>query len=306
MTPDQRAAAVAARQHGLVTLTDLLRCGFSEKAVRTRLRRGSIVRLHHKVFGISGSPETWERRALAAVLAAGDAAIASHWTAARLWELPIVANDRVDVTVPIERQPRIADVRVHRSGMLVDAWDRAIVKSIPVTTPARSLVDLSASLDDRQLGRAVDDALRRNLVGLTALHGAARRHGRAPGRSPTRMHRVLAARVPDYDPGDSDLETTVWTALGRAGLPLPRRRYELTVAGRAYVLDMAYRRERIAIEVDGFDFHRGREAFDKDRDRQNALVLAGWTILRFTSRSTEDGIVSTVRRALDVCAQGAP
>ena len=68
--------------------------------------------------------------------------------------------------------------------------------------------------------------------------------------------------------------------------------------GEPYYIDMAYPEQMIAIEADGFDFHRGRAVFDSDRARQNDLVNLGWLVLRFTSTFSDERIVAVVRRAL--------
>lgn len=112
------------------------------------------------------------------------------------------------------------------------------------------------------------------------------------------MQGMLARRIPGYDPGDSELETHVWEVIHDADLPAPVRRHPIRVDGRQYVIDLAYPEARIAIEVDGFGVHGGRTAFDHDRERQNALVLDRWRVLRFTSRSTDEQIASEIHHAL--------
>lgn len=198
----------------------------------------------------------------------------------------------------IERQLRMPGVVAHRSGTLLER-DVTVVGNIPVTTVARTLVDLSSRFDDDRLARAFDETLRAGVVSLSAVRETITRlPGIAPGRSPSRIHRILSARIPGYDPGDSELETRVWEVAAAAGLPLPVRRFQLRGPTRSFVIDLAYPAERIAIEVDGFDPHRTRTAFDADRARQNLLSLLDWLILRFTSRSTDTEIVDTITHAL--------
>ncbi len=251
-----------------------------------------------RVYLLRGSPRSSPQAVLSAVLAAGDGAFASHTTAARLWGLPIDSAPEIELTIPLERRVRIDGVVAHRSGTLSER-DVSGLGPIPVTSPARTLVDLSSALSVEQLGRALDDGLRRRILSLTAMHAVSKRFvAISPGRSPKRLAAVLETRTPGYDPGDSELETHVWEVVRDAGLPVPLRRYQVRVGTRTLTLDLAYPEPRIAIEVDGFGPHGTRTAFDVDRIRQNALVLAGWTILRFTSRSTDDEIVATVANAL--------
>ena len=111
-------------------------------------------------------------------------------------------------------------MRTHRSCALLSA-DLSQHLRRPVTSPERTLVDLSATLDGLSLGRVLDDALRRRLIRLDRLRRCVGRLGKSPGRRPAIIHDLLAARLPGYDPGDSDLETRVLRALVAAGLPVP-------------------------------------------------------------------------------------
>ena len=287
-------AEVFARQHGLVTAAQARALGITVDGVRHRVRTGRWVRVHHGVFRLAGSPATPVQTVLAAVLAAGEPAWASHFTSLACWGYPGFAAHPVEVCVPLERRPRIAGARVHRSGTL-GPGDVGEVDGIPVLSAARALVDTSARFDDAALGALVDDGLRRRVLTLGALHAITRRLPTiAPGRSPARLERILRPRTGDFEPGDSQLERRVYEAIVAAGLPAPVRQHRVVVGTRTYFLDLAYPDRRLAIEVDGFDFHRGRAVFDRDRLRQNDLVGAGWTVLRFTSSSTTPEIVAAL------------
>lgn len=119
----------------------------------------------------------------------------------------------------------------------------------------------------------------------------------APGRRLAAVQELLVERLPGYDPGESDLETRVLRLIVRNGLPVPVQQHRVRVAGRTFRVDLAYPDVRLAIELDGWEFHRTRTAFDQDRSRANALVVGGWTVVRFTSRSTEDEILTCIRSA---------
>jgi very-short-patch-repair endonuclease len=286
---------VFARQHGLVTAAQARALGVTVDGVRHRCRSGRWERLGHGVFRLAGSPSTRAQAVLAAVLAAGEPAWASHFTSLVLWAYRGFDAHPLEVCVPLERRPRVTGVRVHRSGTL-EPGDVAAVDGIPVLTAARALVDTSARFDDAALGALVDDGLRRRVLTLGVLHAMLHRLPTiAPGRSPARLERVLRPRTGDFEPGDSQLERRVYAAIVAAGLPTPRRQHRVVVGERTYFLDLAYPDRRLAIEVDGFDFHRGRAVFDRDRLRQNDLVGAGWTVVRFTSTSTDAEIVATLR-----------
>lgn len=295
---DDTLASTFAGQLGLITTEQARRSGLSRDAVRHRVDRGDWDRVLPGVFRLRGTPTTWEQDVLATVLAAGDGAFASHFTALSLWGYEQFDGRPIELTVPLERRPRTHGVVVHRSGT-VDEADVRHVGAVPVLSAARTLVDVSARFDDEVLGRLVDDGLRRRVVSLSGLHAVARRLPTiASGRSPRQMAAVLARRTAGFHPGDSELETRVLRALTDAGLPEPVRQHRVRIGGRTYFIDLAYPAERVAIEVDGFEYHRSRTDFDRDRVRQNDLVGANWIVLRFTSRSPTTEIVGTVRRSL--------
>ena len=255
---------------------------------------------------MGGYVPSWQRSVLAAVLAAGETAAASHLTAAHLWGVHLECPDEIEITTAIERQIRLEGVVAHRTGILPE-HDRTTHLGIPVATMARTIMDLSASLDSERLGRLLDEALRRRLMTLTALHACASRlFAPAPGRRPQVVQALLAARVPGYDPGDSDLETRCWDTLREAGVPVPVRQHPVEIGGNRYWIDLAYPHERIAIELDGFDFHRSRTSFDADRARGNALVLAGWQLLRFTSKTSDEEMVACIAAAREAFVRSGP
>jgi very-short-patch-repair endonuclease len=276
-----------------VTVEQLRQLGAGKKALRHRVHRGTLRPVRKGVYVVSGVRPTSEQAVHAAVLAAGTNTYASHLSAAQLLGLPAPEPERIEITSTLENQVRMPGIWAHRSGLLHE-HDVASVRGVPCTTAPRVVVDLSSRLSVDQLGSLLDEAMRRRLASLTRVTACVTRLGRAPGRSPKRLATVLARRIPGYDPGASDLETYVWQVLIDAGLPAPARQHRVVVGGQPYKIDLAYPNLRIAIEADGFDPHRSRTAFDSDRERQNALIGAGWSVLRFTSRSTPPTIVSAV------------
>jgi len=295
---DDTISTTFAGQLGLITADQARRSGLSRDAVRHRVDRGDWDRVRPGVFRLRGTPTTWEQEVLASVLAAGDAAFASHFTALTLWGYEQFAGRPTELTVPLGRRPRTPEVVVHRSGTIEEA-DVRRVGGVPVLSAARTIVDVSARFDEGVLGQLVDDGLRRRVLSLSGLHAVARRLPTiATGRSPRRVADVLARRTAGFHPGDSELESRVLRTLVDAGFPEPVRQHRVRVNGRTYFVDLAYPAEQVAIEVDGFEYHRSRTDFDRDRSRQNDLVGAGWTVLRFTSRSPTTEIVGAVRRSL--------
>lgn len=292
----EKTAAVARRQYGLVTKRQALDAGLSPAQIKARVRSGEWVLLRPTVYAIAGAPVTWAATVCAAVLGAEPKAWASHQTAAALWGFPGAMTDPIEILTPLGRQARIAGVRRHRSGALFSD-DLSRQSAISVTSPERTLVDLSGFCGAHELGRVLDDGLRRGLVRLERLRRCVGRLEGGPGRRPAVIHDLLAARLPGYDPGDSDLETRVLSLLASRGHPLPVQQYRVRIGGRTFKIDLAYPDLLLAIELDGWDTHRTRSAFDYDRTRANALVLAGWKLVRFTSRSTDAEILACIGTA---------
>jgi hypothetical protein len=168
-----------------------------------------------------------------------------------------------------------------------------------VTSVARTLCDLTAVAAPSAVERAVDDALRRKLVTVRQLTGsAAILEGQGRMRC-TVMRAILAARGTTYNPGGSPPEVRIARLLQSAGLPAPVPQHALRVDGRTRRVDLAYPDLGLVIEYDGWSHHSTRSAFNDDRARANGLELLGLTVLRFTSASTDDDIVRTVRRAIE-------
>ena len=289
--------ALMRRQWGLITRAQALSCGLTPRQIERLLSSGRWQLVRPEIYAVAGTPPTWEQSVLAAVYAGGAEVVASHATAAQLRRLKHVVDTGLEVLSPLGRHKRLDGVVGHRSGALFDA-DKTTYRGIPVTTVGRTLVDLSGRLTDRQLGQAVDDALRRDILNLEDFRQAAGRLGTAPGRSMRRVHRVLALRIPGYDPLDSDFETRVLRVLTAAGLPVPRQQYPITLDGQPIHLDLAYPQARLAIELDSWTWHGSRSAFDDDRWRDACLVKMRWLTLRLTFTIRDADIVDIVRVAL--------
>jgi hypothetical protein len=285
---------IARRQHALVTHDQALAAGLSPSQIRRRNRAGEWRVARPGVYAIDGAPPTWLQSVAAVALSSQPGAWISHVTAAAMWAFPGVGDDAIHVVTGLERRVRLDGVRGHRSGALFTA-DLTVHHRIPVTTPARALVDISASLSYRQLGAAIDDGIRRRVMTLRAMRQCVGRLSEAPGRRLAMLHELLGERLPGYDPGDSDLETRVLRLLVANGFPPPVQQYRVRLGGRIFRIDLAYPAQRLAIELDGWEFHGTRTAFDDDRSRANLLVAQGWTLVRFTSRSSDDEIVGCLR-----------
>lgn len=293
----EHLVALARTQHGLVTRDQILSAGGTEQRLRTLLSSGAWQRARRGIYVIGAAPATWERKVMGACLAAGEGAVASHRSAARLWAL-VSRSGQVQLTVADDRRVRLAGIELHRSALL-PRLDRTRVDGIPTTTVARTVSDLSSSQDETTIGGWVDEALRAGSLELLELQSCVARLA-GPGRtSMATVRAVLAMRLPGYDPGDSNLEVRAMTILHRAGLPTPVQQHRVVRPdGRLAFIDLAYPEPRVGIELDGWAHHGRRGAFDEDRERRNDLTLLGWRIYNFTATTTDGSLASTIRAAL--------
>lgn len=275
-----------------MTTAQLLALGASQGWIRRCLANVQLVRVRRGVYRVAGTPESREQAWLAAVLEVGDDAVLSHATAAAAWTLKWFGTpDRIDVmTARKGTRPRTPGVRSHQTLWLPDA-DRSRLRSLPVTSAARTLVD-AGRLHPWTLGRVVDDALRRKIVRLPDL---VRTFERAPvsGRRPSAsMKDVLAERLPGFDPGGSASELEVLGILRGAGIdPLPVQQFQVIVEGHRYVLDYAWEETKHAIEYQG-DPHFVVSALHDDYARMRRLTRAGWTVWPTTEHTTRDEYIA--------------
>jgi very-short-patch-repair endonuclease len=297
-SPDKRIDRIAKPQHGLVALRQTRTEGVTDGQVRIRRDHQTLVRVQRGVYRTAGAPVTWQQRLLAACLAAGPSAVASHRAAAVLWGLADPPAP-VELTVPYGRGPRPRATVVHRSTDL-RAVDTVRRSGVPATNPIRTVGDLGAVAPDL-VGQAVERGLYARLFTTAALWGLVADLAR-PGRRGLRVLRdVLVAR----SLGDARCESLIepiFADIARAAGVDVAYQHPIVVAGRRYVVDFAIPPVRVFVEVDGLEAHAGREALDHDLARQNALVLAGWHVLRYTSthlrrrRAVRDEIVALVER----------
>jgi hypothetical protein len=289
-------SVIGRNQHGLVTRAQALTV-MSPGSLDRWLRARRLEPVRRGVYRMAGVPESWAQSLLAACLSAGPEARASFRSAAALYEFEGFASGPLEITHFGARPSPIGGVIVHETTVF-DVGHVRRISGIPVTSVARTLCDLTAVVRKWTTERAVDEALRRKLVRLEDLVEVADLlEGRGRLRC-TVMREILDHRRPGYDPGESNPERRIADLLVRAGLPAPVMQHPVLVDGKRYRIDLCYPEQRIAIEFDSWEFHSGRRSFDEDRARANQLVLLGFLVLHFTSKSSDLTIVDTVRAAL--------
>lgn len=282
----QALAELAARQHGVISVRQLRALGLDRSAVDRRLVSGHLHRLHHGVYAVGHRSLTKHGRYLAAVLACGPRAVLSHRSAADLLGIRRTASPRIAVTVP-RSGVGVPGVEVHRSSILTPAVVTEC-DGIPVTSVARTLLDLAAVLFPRQLAQAVDQAERLQLFDLGAVEEAL---SRARGR---RGARALREAIAAWRPRDirSELEQRFAELTDRA--PFERPQFNVLVEGERgrHVVDALWPAQRLVVQLDGFAYHRTRRDRERDAQIDGDLELAGYMVRRLTWDDV------TVRQAL--------
>jgi very-short-patch-repair endonuclease len=270
-------SALAEKQHGVITASQLYSLGLSETQVRKQAMKGWLHRVHRGVYTIGRARLDDEGRWMAAVLACGCGSVLSHQAAGELWGLRRRRKERAaDVMIPRTsgRRPR-AGISVHRATTL-RLEERTLHRRIPVTTPARTILDLATNLPQRQLERAVDEADRLGLCTEEDLDEIVGVHfGRAGAGA-------LRALLNEHRAGSTatrnDFEERFLALCRSYRIPQP----EVNVPLFDYILDFFWQEARLIVELDGRATHGTRRAFQEDRDRDGRLAVAGYRVLRFT------------------------
>ena len=295
----ERLHELAASQHGLVTRGQLLELGSRPGTIDDWARRGRIRRVRPGVFAVAGSGSTPVQSLMAAVLAGGQGAVASHRSAAWLWGL--LDELTLELTVPSNRRPRLTGVTVHRlSG--VQNQRVSVRRGIPTTNPLQTLVEVGAVVGVEEVAEMLERGLVRRLVSVAGIEAEVRRPTGIGRPGCGKLREVVARRALGAKPPDSVLEQRTAALFRRYRVPKPVFQYVVRAGGRFIArVDFAYPEWCLAVEVDGHDSHATPAQLQRDLTRQNLLVAAGWTVLRFTWSDVMERpelVASTIRRQL--------
>ena len=283
-----RVGKVAERWHGCLHVDAGVRAGISRAALYRQVPDRGWDKPYPRVFVLPGAPDTEARRIAAAMLAVGGAdpkVWADRWTA--LWLHGLLRNPPTTIHLAVpdgQSYPTLKRVKVRRSSTLVDEHTTEVLR-LPTLNPARALVDMGAVAAKAYLRGLIIDARQRGLASLAQLDEV------LEGLPNVRGRKLLAQLVWELDEErcDSVLEALVREVLRAAGVAAPHPEpYRIETPHRTLELDIAWPALRCGIEVDGMGFHSARDHLDTDQRRHNALVLAGWRVLRVGWYRVED------------------
>jgi len=288
--------SVLASQQGLVTLDQLRDGDLHVERIRRLVKRSVLRRVRPGVFALVGASDSWERGLLAVVLSIDDS-VGSHSSAARLWNFAYRPEDRYEITVGRNCYVTLRGVCVHRSGTLGE-HDLTKHCGIACTTFERTLCDCTTLLGEHQLGRVLDDGLRRGVASLSRLKDCSERIESGPGRHMSVIRALLAERGIGFDPGGSRSELDVLNVFRKAGLPLPVQQLRVRIGSSNFRPDFAWPDYMIFAEYYGMPYHTGAGAVVADSKRLTALSAAGWLPLIFTHASSDREIIERTSAAL--------
>ncbi|HEY5428259.1 MAG TPA: DUF559 domain-containing protein, partial [Solirubrobacteraceae bacterium] len=286
--PDRLIAAAAGTQAGMITRRELFDLGVTPAMVDNAVARGRLIPVHRGVYAVGHSSLPPLAPVMAAVLAVGQGALVSHWSAAALWGLAPAADGEIDVTVVArDAGRRRRGIRVHRTDVL-DPSDATTYHHIPVVSAARALLDITPDLTPPRLERTFDAALKEGRLTRHAVAQTAARNARRCGAG--RLAALARAELPVTPDTRSRPEEDFLRLVRAGGLPDP----EMNAVVCGYVVDALWRRPRLVVEIDGYAFHGTRRSFERDHERDQALTEAGFAVMRFT----RDQIVTQPERVL--------
>jgi very-short-patch-repair endonuclease len=275
---DAVIGALAAAQHGVVARSQLAVLGIGRGAIDRRLSRGRLVAIHRGVFAVGHVVLTRRGWWMAAVLAAGPGAVLSHRSAAALWGIRDTARAEHEVTVPRHRRCR-AGVRVHHSDLPAD--ETTVADGIPVTTPARTLLDLAAVLTPHQLERAVHETEYRRLTSPLSLDALLTLHPKRRGTATLKM--IVDRNNLGSTLTRSELEIAFLAFLDAHHLERPL----VNKKTGPYIVDALWPAQHLIAELDSRQAHQTTKAFENDRARDRDLLTKGYRVVRITQRQLQ-------------------
>jgi predicted transcriptional regulator of viral defense system len=283
---NRAVAALADRQHEVISLDQLRALGLAPSTVRDRAAAWRLHRVHWGVYAVVAPAKLDARgRRMAAVLACGPGAVLSHRTAADAWGIMPRAGARIEVSVPTRNRRRRPGISVHRSPGLRDS-DVTTVENIPCTTPARTLLDLAAVVSVPTLANAIEAAERLRIFDLRQVEEQLERARGTPAAKGLRA--ALAKADSDPPPTRRELERLAYEVFSNSPLGRPLVNSAVATAEETLEVDFCWPDRRLIAEADSWDFHGTRAAFERDRRRDQLLTAAGWTVVRFTWRQLRD------------------
>ncbi|MGH3440920.1 MAG: type IV toxin-antitoxin system AbiEi family antitoxin domain-containing protein [Nitriliruptorales bacterium] len=303
-------ARQSSRRFGCFTVEQARRAGIAATDLARKREAGTVTRVHRGVYRFNSVPDGHRAQVLAAVYAACPGAVASHTTAAALWELGDLDLGRPYHLLVVGRCQRSLDrVVVHEAGDL-DRLDTTRLGPIPITAVRRTIVDVAALVPVAVLEDLVVEAQRRSLADIAGIEAAL---SLAPSNcaGTSDLRRMLRSMRPEeIQRLMSRLEAHFLRLVHHLGLPAPEVNRRIVAGGKVVAkVDFIWPSARLIVEVDGLRWHSTPSQKAYDDDRQNELVLRGYRVLRFGARrilGSPERVGAQIRAALEASTSPVP
>ncbi len=291
----------ALKNGGTISSAEVQALGATRTWLARRQRDGWLERCGPSTYRLPGAESEWRATLAAACHSLGG--VVSHESAAQVHGMPRLRRGMLIVSVPVRRTNRFPGVDVRQK---TDLTPEQVMDcgGLTVTTPTRTIFDLSAHLGVKRLGRLVDSSVAMDLTSYAEMLTTLGHLGRRGKPGTQRMREVMKDRGGELEHDPSELEHRLYALILDAGLPVPAREYDAPwLAPTNGRVDFAYLDHRVVIEADSRRWHTLADAFLTDRERDNRAQLAGWRVLRFTWWDVEerpDYVVRTIRQGLQI------
>jgi len=292
-----RVAAMAQEQHGLVTAQQLQSIGVASSSVKHAVSTGVLTVVRKGVYLVAGVPASVYQPLAAAVLAAPIGSGASFLGAAWLHGSQRAVPGRVELTIPAYSHRRLDGALVHRSALWLPE-DTSTVNGILATTPARTLADLALGMNPWTVGRIFDEFIRLGRVDSAEVLAMLARLGRRHRGGSVILQQMAVNRL-DIAKGITDLESSVFRALERRGVPKPSAQVQIAVPGDLFVVDWAWVAQKVALETHGRVVHAQYETVTRDANRRVKLRAVGWDLFEAVSGMDLDALANSIQGALE-------
>ena len=286
---EKKLAASAAAHHAVVDSRSAELAGFTPRDLRRRAAIGVLERLHADVYVVAGAPRTAEQQLLAACRAAAPDGVASHRSAAWLWGFDgFEQPGPVELTVGPGRRPVPRGAILHRTKRF-DPLDVSTVNGIPATTRERTLVDLGAVVPQFLVRIAVESYLRGPYGSETKLRNRLEAVAGRGCRGVGVLRAVLDGRPDGAKASGSPIELAFLDICRRYGLEDPVAQHPIDLFdGSRMIVDWAWPQHRSVIEINGYEPHATRKAFEADHGRRLVLRELGYRYIEFTGKQLRD------------------
>ena len=300
-----RISALARLQHGIISRQQLLKSDVSKNEIIGLVKNKFLIQIRGGIYRVSTSPNTWYQSALIAINLGGKGSLLSHESVLKLYGILNFDKDsnylrnrpnytrRLIHVLSNHKEFRDKRIYIHKSRIVLLNDMSNVYKQIPHVSLERAIIDCSQQLTDTELSYAVERVLQIKLATPISFEETLDALPSGPGREKKRISKLVneISKVNSVKHVESILEKRIERIIRRCVKYQLEKQYEVDIQSNKFRLDFAVPQLKIAIEVDGYQYHAHRSAFDADRNRSSLLTIAGWKVIHITSKMSDDQII---------------